>query len=298
MHHDTPGSGLSARAAFNAGTRGGHRAAGVQDGGRDREQPGAPAHYAIWAADGGGGSPPSSRVQRWSTDPRSGVPSVPRPDAELPPLPADRPRGTDHPRRLHTRCLKSSRPGRRRTRRRDYERAARGRPWLLRLPRGRRLGVLLYLSYPPRSLWWLAPMAFAGCSPCRARRALDGGGTVTASCSASGASSRCSPGCRTSSGTGWAGDMVGLSAAMAGSMVAVRPAEHGGGPTAGRRRCGWRCCSSSARPSGRGIRSADFPGRERVRSARGLVPAAGVARRGAVGRFRRGAHRLRDRRTV
>ena len=36
------------------------------------------------------------------------------------------------------------------------------RPWLLRLFGAAASGVLLYLSFAPRPLWWLAPLAFAG----------------------------------------------------------------------------------------------------------------------------------------
>lgn len=74
--HRTPGSGLSTRAAFSAHTRGGWRAARVDDAGV--LAPGAVASYAVWdvpgelvvqAAD--------ERVARWSTDPRAGVPGLP-----------------------------------------------------------------------------------------------------------------------------------------------------------------------------------------------------------------------------
>ncbi len=86
VRHRTPGSGLSARAAFNAHTRGGHRAAGTNDGVTGSLVPGAPAHYAIWAADELVVEAADSRVQRWSTDPRSRVPALPRldPDHGLP----------------------------------------------------------------------------------------------------------------------------------------------------------------------------------------------------------------------
>ena len=77
VHHRTPGSGLSARAAFNAHTRGGHRAAGVNDGLTGSLVPGAPAHYAIWDAAELVVAASDSRVQRWSTDPRSRVPALP-----------------------------------------------------------------------------------------------------------------------------------------------------------------------------------------------------------------------------
>jgi hypothetical protein len=83
--HRTPGSGLSARGAFSAHTRGGWRAARVDDAGV--LAPGALASYAVWdvhgelvvqAAD--------ERVANWSTDPRSGVPGLPdlTPGAALP----------------------------------------------------------------------------------------------------------------------------------------------------------------------------------------------------------------------
>ncbi|WP_312868276.1 amidohydrolase [Amycolatopsis pithecellobii] len=86
VYHRTPGSGLSARAAFNAHTRGGHRAAGVNDGLTGSLVPGAPAHYAIWDAAELVVATPDSRVQRWSTDPRSRVPALPplEPGAPLP----------------------------------------------------------------------------------------------------------------------------------------------------------------------------------------------------------------------
>jgi predicted amidohydrolase YtcJ len=85
-YHRTPGSGLSARAAFTAHTRGGHRAAGIVDGITGSLVPGAPAHYAIWDAAELVVAAPDVRVQRWSTDPRSGVPPLPslEPGAPLP----------------------------------------------------------------------------------------------------------------------------------------------------------------------------------------------------------------------
>jgi predicted amidohydrolase YtcJ len=86
VHHRTPGHGLSPRAAFTAHTRGGWRAAGVNDGLTGTLQPGAPATYAVWEADDLVVVAPDSRVQRWSTDPRSGVPGLPplEPDSALP----------------------------------------------------------------------------------------------------------------------------------------------------------------------------------------------------------------------
>ncbi|WP_439423159.1 amidohydrolase [Saccharothrix sp. HUAS TT10] len=77
VHHRTDGSGISPRAAFNAHTRGGWRAAGVDDGLTGTLQPGAPATYAVWDAGDLEVAAPDTRVQRWSTDPRSRVPALP-----------------------------------------------------------------------------------------------------------------------------------------------------------------------------------------------------------------------------
>ncbi|CAM3815878.1 amidohydrolase [Kibdelosporangium persicum] len=86
VHHKTPGFGVSARAAFTAHTRGGWRAAGVDDGVTGVLTPGAPATYAVWETGDLVVAGSDSRVQRWSTDPRSGVPGLPAldPGAELP----------------------------------------------------------------------------------------------------------------------------------------------------------------------------------------------------------------------
>ncbi|MFD2415282.1 amidohydrolase [Amycolatopsis pigmentata] len=84
VHHRTPGSGLSARAAFTAHTRGGHRAAGVADGLTGTLAPGAPAHYVIWDAADLVVTAPDARVRRWSTDPRSRVPPLPPLEEGLP----------------------------------------------------------------------------------------------------------------------------------------------------------------------------------------------------------------------
>lgn len=82
--HQTPGSALSARAAFAAMTRGAWRAAGVRDGITGTLVPGAPASYAIWEADEFEVSAPADAVQRWSTDRRSRVPPLPRLDGRSP----------------------------------------------------------------------------------------------------------------------------------------------------------------------------------------------------------------------
>lgn len=77
VHHKTEGHGISPRAAFTAHTRGGWRAAGVDDGLTGTLQPGAPATYAVWETGDLVVAASDSRVQRWSTDPRSGVPGLP-----------------------------------------------------------------------------------------------------------------------------------------------------------------------------------------------------------------------------
>ncbi|UVS79342.1 amidohydrolase [Actinokineospora sp. UTMC 2448] len=80
VHHRTDGHGLSPRAAFTAHTRGGWRAAGVDDGLTGTLVPGAPATYAVWDVEDLVVAAPDARVQRWSTDPRSRVPALPRLD--------------------------------------------------------------------------------------------------------------------------------------------------------------------------------------------------------------------------
>jgi predicted amidohydrolase YtcJ len=82
--HRTPGSAISARAAFAAATRGAWRAGGVRDGITGTLVPGAPASYVIWEADAFEVSAPADAVQRWSTDKRSRVPALPRLDGRLP----------------------------------------------------------------------------------------------------------------------------------------------------------------------------------------------------------------------
>jgi predicted amidohydrolase YtcJ len=86
VQHRTPGSAVSMRAAFAAATRGGWRAGGVRDGVTGSLVPGAPASYAVWDADELEVRAPTNAVQRWSTDPRSRVPALPRlgPDDPLP----------------------------------------------------------------------------------------------------------------------------------------------------------------------------------------------------------------------
>ncbi len=84
--HRTPGSGLSARAAFTAHTRGGHRAAGRTDRGIGTISVGAAAHLAFFSAGELVRPPANPAVARWSTDPRSRVPRLPdlTPGAPLP----------------------------------------------------------------------------------------------------------------------------------------------------------------------------------------------------------------------
>ncbi|MEV6011364.1 amidohydrolase [Streptomyces sp. NPDC051976] len=73
--HRTPEHRISARAAFNAHTRGGWRAVGRDDAGV--LVPGAPAHYAVWTGGDLVVQAPDERVANWSTDPRSGTPGLP-----------------------------------------------------------------------------------------------------------------------------------------------------------------------------------------------------------------------------
>jgi len=80
-YHQTPGSAISTRAAFVAATRGAWRAGGVRDGISGTLVPGAPASYAIWETGDLDVTAPADAVQRWSTDPRSQVPALPRLDA-------------------------------------------------------------------------------------------------------------------------------------------------------------------------------------------------------------------------
>lgn len=83
VRHRTPGSGLSARAAFSAHTRGGWRAARVDDTGD--LVPGAPGTFAVWQVEGElVVQTPDDRVAGWSTDPRAGVAGLPDLDAPDP----------------------------------------------------------------------------------------------------------------------------------------------------------------------------------------------------------------------
>ena len=76
VQHRTPGSGISARAAFSAHTRGGWRAA--RRDGEGELAPGAPATFAVWQVAGElVVQTPDDRVAGWSTDARAGVSGLP-----------------------------------------------------------------------------------------------------------------------------------------------------------------------------------------------------------------------------
>lgn len=71
------GRGLSPRAAFTAVTRGARRAAGARDGSEGTLTPGSAATFARWETGELAVVAADDAVQRWSTDPRSGVPPMP-----------------------------------------------------------------------------------------------------------------------------------------------------------------------------------------------------------------------------
>jgi predicted amidohydrolase YtcJ len=75
FHHE-PSERITVRAAFQAHTRGGWRAAGIDDAGV--LAPSSAATYAIWQSDADlVVQTPDQRVAAWSTDPRAGVPVLP-----------------------------------------------------------------------------------------------------------------------------------------------------------------------------------------------------------------------------
>ena len=75
FHHEKS-ERITVRAAFQAHTRGGWRAAGIDDAGV--LAPGTAATYAIWQTDADlVVQTPDERVAAWSTDPRAGVPVLP-----------------------------------------------------------------------------------------------------------------------------------------------------------------------------------------------------------------------------
>lgn len=72
-----PARGLSPRAAFTSTTRGAVRAFLGQGSGLGVLQPGSPASFALWETGELVAKAADDAVQRWSTDPRSGVPPMP-----------------------------------------------------------------------------------------------------------------------------------------------------------------------------------------------------------------------------
>jgi predicted amidohydrolase YtcJ len=74
QHHDDR-QRVSARSAFLAHTRGGWRAAGIDD--RGYLDLGLPATFAVWEVGDLVVQAPDDRIQTWSTDPRSGTPGLP-----------------------------------------------------------------------------------------------------------------------------------------------------------------------------------------------------------------------------
>ncbi len=83
--HHNESERITVRAAFNAHTRGGWRAARRDEGGVIAL--GAPASLAVWDLSGDlVVQTPDTRVAAWSTDPRAGVPHLPdlHPDLDLP----------------------------------------------------------------------------------------------------------------------------------------------------------------------------------------------------------------------
>lgn len=82
LEHSNEGQRISVRAAFTAHSRAGWRSVGDQESGV--LAPGARAHYVVWDAAELAVQAPDDRVQRWSTDDRSGVPGLPILDADLP----------------------------------------------------------------------------------------------------------------------------------------------------------------------------------------------------------------------
>jgi predicted amidohydrolase YtcJ len=84
VNHHNPAQRISARSAFLAHTRGGWRAAGIDD--RGYLDLGQPASFVVWQVGDLVVQAPDDRIQAWSTDPRSGTPGLPdlSPEAGLP----------------------------------------------------------------------------------------------------------------------------------------------------------------------------------------------------------------------
>ena len=97
-----------------------------------------PASYAVWETGDLDVSAPADAVQRWSTDPRSRVPELPRLD------PATRCRGAAGP------CTGA-----------PSSMAERLLPRLIRLGLSVLAGLLLCVSFPPMGWWWAAVPALA-----------------------------------------------------------------------------------------------------------------------------------------
>ena len=75
INHHAPDQRVSARSAFLAHTRGGWRAAGIDD--RGHLGLGLPATFVVWQVGDLVVQAPDERIQTWSTDPRSGTPGLP-----------------------------------------------------------------------------------------------------------------------------------------------------------------------------------------------------------------------------
>lgn len=82
VEHSNAEQRISTRAAFTAHSRSGWRAVGDHEAGVIA--PGAPAHVAVWDVADLAVQAPDDRVERWSTDARSGVPLLPVLGSDLP----------------------------------------------------------------------------------------------------------------------------------------------------------------------------------------------------------------------
>ena len=82
VQHHNPSERISARSAFNAHSRGGWRAVGINDAGVI--QPGYSAHVSVWGNTELVVQAPDARIAQWSTDPSSGTPVLPLLGADVP----------------------------------------------------------------------------------------------------------------------------------------------------------------------------------------------------------------------